>query len=69
MALPRHAFFRGRIVPYAEAKVGVLTHALNYGTGCFAGIRGTGTRRSRSSSSSVPTITSGASSSPRSSST
>ncbi len=40
MALPRHAFFRGRIVPYAEAKVGVLTHALNYGTGCFAGIRG-----------------------------
>lgn len=40
MALPRHAFFRGRIVPYSEAKVGVLTHALNYGTGCFAGIRG-----------------------------
>lgn len=39
MALPRHAFFRGRIVPYAEARVGVLTHALNYGTGCFAGIR------------------------------
>jgi branched-chain amino acid aminotransferase len=39
MALPRHAFFRGRIVPYSEAKVGVLTHALNYGTGCFAGIR------------------------------
>ncbi len=40
MALPRHAFFRGHIVPYAEARVGVLTHALNYGTGCFAGIRG-----------------------------
>jgi branched-chain amino acid aminotransferase len=40
MALPRHAFFRGRIIPYAEARVGVLTHALNYGTGCFAGIRG-----------------------------
>lgn len=40
MALPRHAFFRGRIVPYAEARVGVLTHALNYGTGCFAGLRG-----------------------------
>ncbi len=39
MALPGHAFFRGRIVPYAEAKIGVLTHALNYGTGCFAGIR------------------------------
>lgn len=39
MALPRYAFFRGRIVPYADARVGVLTHALNYGTGCFAGIR------------------------------
>ena len=39
MPLPRHAFFRGSIVPYADAKVGVLTHALNYGTGCFAGIR------------------------------
>ncbi len=40
MPLPRHAFFHGSIVPYAEARVGVLTHALNYGTGCFAGIRG-----------------------------
>jgi branched-chain amino acid aminotransferase len=37
--LPNFAFFRGRIVPYSEARVGVLTHALNYGTGCFAGIR------------------------------
>src|SRR5439155_20284682 len=34
-----HASFRGRIVPYTEAKVGVLTHALNYGTGVFGGIR------------------------------
>src|SRR2546425_3287642 len=39
MALPKFVFFDGRIVPYSEAKVGVLTHALNYGTGCFAGIR------------------------------
>ena len=39
MTLPRHAFFRGHIVPYADARVGVLTHALNYGTGVFAGIR------------------------------
>lgn len=39
MALPRYAFFRGRIVPYSDARVGVLTHALNYGTGCFGGIR------------------------------
>lgn len=39
MPLPQFAFFRGSIVPYSEARVGVLTHALNYGTGCFAGIR------------------------------
>lgn len=38
--LPHYAFFQGRIVPYSEAKVGVMTHALNYGTGCFGGIRG-----------------------------
>lgn len=40
MILPRHAFFRGRVVPYAEARIGVMTHALNYGTGVFAGLRG-----------------------------
>ena len=40
MTVPRHAFFRSRIVPYEEARVGVLTHALNYGTGVFGGIRG-----------------------------
>jgi branched-chain amino acid aminotransferase len=38
--IPNFAFFQGQIVPYAEAKVGVMTHALNYGTGCFGGIRG-----------------------------
>src|ERR1051326_3177169 len=40
MKLPKYAFFRGRIVPYGEVRLGVLTHALNYGTGCFAGLRG-----------------------------
>jgi branched-chain amino acid aminotransferase len=40
MILPRHAFFRGAIVPYSEARVGVMTHALHYGTGVFAGMRG-----------------------------
>ena len=34
------AFFEGRIVPFTEAKVSVGTHALQYGTGAFAGIRG-----------------------------
>jgi branched-chain amino acid aminotransferase len=36
---PKHAYFEGKIVPYSQAKVGVLTHALNYGTAAFAGIR------------------------------
>ncbi len=39
MALPKHAYFQGKIVPYSQAKVGVLTHGLNYGTAAFAGIR------------------------------
>lgn len=39
MVLPKHALFKGKIVPYSEAKVGVLTHALNYGTAAFAGVR------------------------------
>jgi branched-chain amino acid aminotransferase len=37
--LPKYAYFRGRIVPYSEARVGVMTHALNYGTGTFGGVR------------------------------
>jgi branched-chain amino acid aminotransferase len=38
--LPKNAYFQGRIVPYSEAKVGVATHALNYGTAVFGGMRG-----------------------------
>ena len=37
--LPNYAFFRGRVVPYKEANVGVLTHALNYGSAVFGGLR------------------------------
>lgn len=40
VSLPNYAFFKGKIVPYSEAKVGVMTHTLNYGTGAFGGIRG-----------------------------
>ncbi len=40
MDLPKYAYFQGKIVPYAEAKVGVATHALNYGTAVFGGLRG-----------------------------
>lgn len=39
MTLPNFAYFEGKIVPYSEAKIGVMTHALNYGTAAFAGIR------------------------------
>jgi branched-chain amino acid aminotransferase len=40
MPLPKFAFFQDKIVPYSEAKVGLLTHGLNYGTGIFGGVRG-----------------------------
>jgi branched-chain amino acid aminotransferase len=39
MEHPKFAYFGGKIVPYSEAKVGVLTHALNYGTAAFGGMR------------------------------
>jgi branched-chain amino acid aminotransferase len=39
MDLPKNAYFQGKFVPYSEAKVGVMTHGLNYGTAAFAGIR------------------------------
>jgi branched-chain amino acid aminotransferase len=40
VSVPRYAYFQGKIVPYSEAKVGVMNHTLNYGTGAFGGIRG-----------------------------
>ena len=33
------AYFGGNFVPMGEANVNVATHGLNYGTGCFEGIR------------------------------
>ncbi len=38
--MTRYAFFQGQIVPIEQAKVSVKTHALNYGTACFGGLRG-----------------------------
>ena len=35
-----HAFFKGQVVPLEEAKISVMTHAFNYGTAVFEGIRG-----------------------------
>lgn len=37
---PKFAFFKGHIVPFEQATVSVMTHALNYGTGVFGGLRG-----------------------------
>ena len=35
-----YAYFEGEIVPFADAKISIGTHAVQYGTGAFAGIRG-----------------------------
>jgi branched-chain amino acid aminotransferase len=35
-----YAFLNGEFLPLSEAKVGVMTHALHYGTSVFEGIRG-----------------------------
>jgi branched-chain amino acid aminotransferase len=33
-------YANGRFCRYDEAKIGLMTHALHYGTGCFEGVRG-----------------------------
>ena len=38
--MPSFAFFHKQFVPLPEAKIGVMTHALHYGTAIFEGIRG-----------------------------
>ncbi len=42
-ARPRHpnswVFFDGEFARYHDVHIGVMTHALHYGTGCFEGIR------------------------------
>ena len=37
--MSQYAFFKGKIVPIDDAKISIMTHAFNYGTGCFEGIR------------------------------
>ncbi len=39
MAANRFGFFNGQIIPIEQAKVSVMTHALNYGTAVFGGLR------------------------------
>ncbi|HRW47035.1 MAG: branched-chain amino acid transaminase [Caldilineaceae bacterium] len=38
--MTKFAYFEGAIRPIEEAKVSVMTHAFNYGTGWFGGLRG-----------------------------
>jgi branched-chain amino acid aminotransferase len=38
--MPQYAFFRKRFVPLSEAKIGLMTNFIHYGTGAFEGIRG-----------------------------
>lgn len=40
MASEPYAYFNGDFVPVSEAKISIMAHAFNYGTGCFEGIRG-----------------------------
>jgi len=37
--MPQFAFFEGQLVPISEARISIMSHAFNYGTGCFEGIR------------------------------
>ena len=38
--MPSYAYFNKQFVPLAEAKLGIMTHSLHYGTALFEGIRG-----------------------------
>lgn len=35
-----YAYFEGNVIPLEQAKIGIMTHAFNYGTAVFEGIRG-----------------------------
>lgn len=38
--MPSIAYFKKQYIPLSEAKIGIMTHALHYGTAAFEGIRG-----------------------------
>jgi branched-chain amino acid aminotransferase len=40
VGMPSFCFFHKEIIPLSEAKVGVMTNFMHYGTGVFEGIRG-----------------------------
>jgi branched-chain amino acid aminotransferase len=37
--LSKHAYFEGKIVPFADAKISIATHSFLYGTSVFSGMR------------------------------
>jgi len=38
--MPSYAYFHKQFMPLSEAKIGIMTHCLHYGTAIFEGIRG-----------------------------
>jgi branched-chain amino acid aminotransferase len=38
--MPSYAFFQNQFMPLEEAKIGIMTHCIHYGTAIFEGIRG-----------------------------
>ncbi len=38
--MPSYAFFQKKFVPLSEAKLGIMTNSIHYGTAAFEGIRG-----------------------------
>ncbi len=47
MTKTAYAYFEGKIVPVEKAKISIMTHAFNYGTAVFEGIRGFYSKRRR----------------------
>jgi branched-chain amino acid aminotransferase len=45
--MPSYAFFKNEIMPLSEAKVGIMTNFMHYGTGVFEGIRGNWNKNKR----------------------
>jgi branched-chain amino acid aminotransferase len=38
--MPSYAYFQNKFIPLEEAKIGIMTHCIHYGTAIFEGIRG-----------------------------
>jgi branched-chain amino acid aminotransferase len=38
--MPSYAYYQNKIIPLEDAKIGIMTHCIHYGTAIFEGIRG-----------------------------